>query len=100
MLLQPFVENAVLHGIKNIENGLITVVYRKENDKLCVSIKDNGKGFETQTENSKKLHKSMSMEIIKEQLRNLNKKFNGFNGDISIDTSGKGTEITLHFKAA
>ncbi len=100
LITQPFVENAVLHGIKNIEEGFITVVYRKENDRLYVSIKDNGKGFETQTEESKKLHKSMSMGIIKEQLKNLSKTSNGFSADIAVNTSGVGTEITLQFTAA
>ncbi len=100
LITQPFVENAVLHGIKNIEEGFITVVYRKENGRLYVSIKDNGKGFETQTEESKKLHKSMSMGIIKEQLKNLSKTSNGFSADISVNTSGIGTEITLQFTAA
>ncbi len=100
LITQPFVENAVLHGIKNIEEGFITVVYRKENGRLYVSIKDNGKGFETQTEESKKLHKSMSMGIIKEQLKNLSKTSNGFSANISVNTSGIGTEITLQFTAA
>ncbi len=100
LVTQPFVENAVLHGLKNISDGVIDVKYYKQNDLICVAISDNGKGFETKKENSKRLHKSMSMGIIKEQLRNLNKVSNGFNGDISINSSSEGTKVILSFTAA
>ncbi|KZS42564.1 hypothetical protein AWE51_03730 [Aquimarina aggregata] len=97
LITQPFVENAVLHGLKNVTNGNIAVSYYKENAILFVSIKDNGKGFEVKSEESKKLHKSMSMTIIKEQLENLNRTSKGFNGDISIHPSQSGTKVTLSF---
>ena len=97
LVTQPFVENAVLHGLKNTEEGVITITYFKKDNSLYVSIKDNGKGFETQKEDSKRFHKSMSMNIIKEQLKNLSKTFKGFTGDITINSSNKGTEILLHF---
>ncbi len=97
LITQPFVENAVLHGLKGVENGKIIISYSKQNESLYISIKDNGKGFKAKTEDSKKLHKSMSMNIIKEQLKNLSSSHKGFNGDISIDSSNKGTEIQLRF---
>ncbi len=98
LITQPFVENAVLHGLKDIEAGKITVNYRKEKEKLQVIIADNGKGFKAKTENSKKLHKSMSMEIIKEQLKNLHRTSKDFSGDISINSSSSGTKVVLSFK--
>ncbi|MEW7293048.1 tetratricopeptide repeat-containing sensor histidine kinase [Aquimarina sp. 2304DJ70-9] len=100
LITQPFVENAVLHGIKNINEGCIRVKYFKKNNTLFVSITDNGKGFGDEKENSKKLHKSMSMGIIKEQLKNLNKTSKNFNGNIAISSSTTGTEVLLSFTAA
>ncbi|MDY8136188.1 tetratricopeptide repeat protein [Aquimarina sp. 2201CG5-10] len=97
LITQPFVENAVLHGLKGITGGTIIIKYYKENTSLCVSISDNGKGFEIKNQESKTLHKSMSMNIIEEQLKNLNKTSGGFQGDISIHSSSSGTKIVLRF---
>lgn len=97
LITQPFVENAILHGLKNNKQGHITINYYKQNTILFVSIADNGKGFETKQENSNRLHKSMSMDIIKEQLKNLNKTSKGFKGNIAIQTTPKGTEVILSF---
>lgn len=46
MILQPIVENAVNHGIREMAGaGRITLkVYRKD-DSVCISISDNGKGI-------------------------------------------------------
>ncbi len=46
MLLQPFVENAVKHGVSNLKDeGKISVQFTKENKNLVLIITDNGKGF-------------------------------------------------------
>ncbi|WP_103068097.1 tetratricopeptide repeat-containing sensor histidine kinase [Aquimarina sediminis] len=100
LITQPFVENAILHGLKNTPKGNIAIRYYKKNNTLCVSITDDGKGFETKKEDSKRLHKSMSMSIIREQLKNLNKSSKDFKGDISIESSPKGTEVLLTFITA
>jgi len=98
LITQPFVENAVLHGLKNIENGLVTIKYYKDkNQNLNISIQDNGKGFKTKKQDANRLHKSMSVGIIKEQLKNLSKTLKGFSGDVAIISSSKGTEIQLQF---
>lgn len=47
MLIQPFVENAIIHGMKNkAKGGLITVAFSKKQETLSVSISDNGQGFD------------------------------------------------------
>ena len=72
MLLQPVVENAVVHGISNIDyRGVIKILLKKENDKtLACIIKDNGSGLKKGVEYSKfhSGHKSISMDIVKERL--------------------------------
>ncbi|WP_428328220.1 sensor histidine kinase [Mucilaginibacter sp.] len=46
MLLQPFAENAVKHGVSALKDkGIVTIsIKRKEND-LLMTVHDNGKGF-------------------------------------------------------
>ena len=100
LITQPFVENAILHGIKDVPDGNVSIKYYKEGDQLHVVIADNGKGISSKKEASKKLHKSMSSEIIKEQLKNLNKASKNFNGDLTINSSSSGTEVILTFTAA
>lgn len=48
LLLQPFVENAILHGFKEMEGGGVLCVdlsCSEEEDMICVIIEDNGKGM-------------------------------------------------------
>jgi sensor histidine kinase YesM len=46
MLLQPLVENAVMHGIEpKLEGGEIVVRTRMENGTLCVEVADSGMGL-------------------------------------------------------
>jgi two-component system sensor histidine kinase YesM len=47
LLIQPLVENAIYHGIKNIEGpGLIRIIGQREGDAMIISICDNGVGME------------------------------------------------------
>ena len=67
MLTQPFIENAIKHGLSNkSENGMIAIDFYLKEAKLFFEVTDNGKGFET----DKKLtnHKSLAMTITKERL--------------------------------
>lgn len=100
LITQPFVENAILHGLKGVSKGGITVNYYKKNTLLYISIVDNGKGFITKDKDSRKLHKSMSMDIIKEQLKSLNKSSKDFQSDIHIESSTTGTKVVLSFTTA
>jgi len=45
MLIQPFVENAVLHGIAPQKGGEIKVAFTKIDNKICCEIIDNGIGI-------------------------------------------------------
>lgn len=76
MLLQPFIENALIHGISpKAGMGYIHIFFRKENDKLVCEITDNGIGRTAASEKLKNFeHRSRATEIIKEYLNALNKK--------------------------
>ena len=46
MVLQPIVENAVNHGIREMgDKGKITLKVYREDNNICISIGDNGKGI-------------------------------------------------------
>lgn len=72
MLTQPFVENAIKHGLAGKQQGgRIVVRFLLHNKKLFFEVKDNGVGFSgsKQAEN----HKSMAMSITKERLSHYSK---------------------------
>ncbi|MNY02896.1 Sensor histidine kinase YehU [compost metagenome] len=67
MLAQPFIENAIKHGLSNtLENGKIAIHFYLKENKLFFEVTDNGKGFGTSTQLSS--HKSLAMTITKERL--------------------------------
>ncbi len=77
MVLQPFVENAIWHGLMHKEDtGMITIAVREEEDRLLCSIEDNGIGREKAQglqEKSVSKQKSLGMKITEERLRLLSK---------------------------
>lgn len=46
MILQPLVENAIVHGFKEKESGLIKIVARKVEENAEIVVWDNGRGIE------------------------------------------------------
>lgn len=50
LLLQPIVENAFIHGLKDVEqDGLIRICAEKQDDFLLLTVQDNGIGMEEET---------------------------------------------------
>ena len=46
-ILQPFVENAMIHGLETkVGNGVITITVRREGDSVLLIIEDDGAGME------------------------------------------------------
>ncbi len=70
MLLQPFVENSIEHGFAGMKSGELSIHFEMENNELHVIIEDNGKGFNSATEN--KTHISRATQIIQDRLYLLN----------------------------
>ncbi|BDS10766.1 tetratricopeptide repeat-containing sensor histidine kinase [Aureispira anguillae] len=76
MLTQPFIENALEHGLKNINyRGKISVNITIKDQILHIEVKDNGIGLENSLASSSvKTHKSLAVKITKDRLHFLNKK--------------------------
>ena len=77
MMIQPFVENALIHGVNHLEKGgRIEIDFRKmETDKLQCSIKDNGIGRAASAKiNAQKTrkHQSTALAVTRERLALLN----------------------------
>lgn len=71
--LQPFVENAILHGFKNIKHqGKININLNILEDYLHIKIEDNGVGLSKQSLQLE--HTSHAINIIEERLLLLDKK--------------------------
>jgi sugar lactone lactonase YvrE len=83
MILQPFVENAVLHGIRSKKSGggLIQIRFDKDGDFILCSVEDNGIGIENAVKKRPKTHQSKSVEITQDRL------------DILAQLSGKPTAL-------
>lgn len=74
MLGQPFIENAIEHGLKNIsEPGQITIRYYLKGNQLFFEVEDNGIGISNHKSNSSN-HKSMALSISRDRLELINRK--------------------------
>ncbi len=74
MLIQPFVENAIVHGLALLKtNGKITINFEKVDAHLLCTIEDNGigriKASEFSNNNNLDKHKSTAILVIKERLK-------------------------------
>lgn len=75
MLLQPFAENSIWHGIgKKQGNGHITITIRKQNNMLHCSVEDDGIGRSNATRSRVPGEKkSLGMRITQSRINMLNK---------------------------
>lgn len=91
MLIQPFIENAVIHGMKTQkEGGFIELKFRKnQDDTLLVDIRDNGPGINGQSESK---HKSVGMKITNKRLAHIRRKLDD---NVSIYSSKSGTQVSF-----
>jgi hypothetical protein len=73
MLIQPYVENAILHGlVKRTSGGELYLKFYVEDEALKVMIRDNGVGYsESRKKKRDSNHKSYGTQITEERLKSL-----------------------------
>ena len=98
MMLQPFVENAIIHGVAHLtENGKIHIHFLQKNKILECSIQDNGIGrvaakkIKSQIQHQ---HKSTALIVTQERLDIINKDLQGLKSLEIIDLKNKNGEIS------
>ncbi|HQW68915.1 MAG TPA: histidine kinase [Flavobacterium sp.] len=104
LLLQPFIENAIIHGvIPKKEIGSIAVRFTIENQSLLCTVEDNGIGFQQSKAakvNSVVAHKSMALDITKKRLEMIEsttkQKTNFTIEEVKSDSEIKGTKVILN----
>lgn len=98
MVIQPYVENAVIHGLSDkASGGRLDISFCIVNQKLQCVITDNGPGI-NHVENKPRKHVSRAMQLVKEKMVIVNETRNE---EVMVDTidlheSGKqGTRVTI-----
>ena len=104
LLLQPFAENALWHGLMHKENDRqLTINIYAGDDYLEYTIEDNGIGRKRSAElqQYKKKHQSRGIEIVDERLNILRNQFNNLQTGFTItdlsneDHTSAGTKIVI-----
>ena len=78
LILQPYVENAILHGLTPLDenNGCLSIMLEKKANKLICTIEDNGIGRNKAAELKQKkrlFHRSMGLSVTEDRIKAINK---------------------------
>lgn len=91
MLLQPFVENAVKHGISEMgTKGEIVISFVATHQNLVLKVKDNGSGFD-----SSQNYGGLGLQLSKNRISLLNTIYPDTPFLLAMQSSENGSEITL-----
>lgn len=76
MLIQPFIENAIRHGIlRGSRRGKFKVQFDTTEDELKVTVQDNGVGiYNSQNQKPKSDHQSLALKVTGERLKSISGK--------------------------
>lgn len=105
MIIQPFVENCIIHGIlPKQEHGILNISFKAlANRKFLITIEDNGIGLIKAREHAKTGHKSLGTSTINTILE-INSKLSGKKQHVSmvdkstLDPGTNGTLITIELE--
>jgi ligand-binding sensor domain-containing protein len=107
MLIQPFVENAIRHGIRNKQDdeGFVSIRFEQDKEHLLISIEDNGVGREASKRSRSEQHieyqsKGITLTQKRIDILNINNEEKVSTTFIDLkDENGcpKGTRVVLTF---
>ena len=99
LILQPFVENSIWHGIaKNEGVGKIIVAIRRENEMINCMVEDNGAGVAKTAENTSS-KRSLGMKITRSRIEIINK-VKKARGSVELYQLAKGTRVVVRLPLA
>ncbi|SHN62393.1 sensor histidine kinase [Fervidobacterium gondwanense] len=89
LILQPIVENSIIHGVtKSTNSGVITIEAKQTDGFILLSIQDNGKG-------ASEIVKGAGLQMVENLLKTFDK-----DSELIYETSpGKGTKVFLRWLA-
>ena len=89
LTVQPIVENAIKHGLMKLQcGGTIHVATYETDDEYCISVEDDGVGFDTEALIDDRKH--LGLRNIRERLRVM------VNGTLEIESEiGVGTKVVV-----
>ncbi|MBQ1397281.1 MAG: hypothetical protein IIY89_02165 [Clostridia bacterium] len=89
LTLQPMVENAIRHGVRVRDEGIVRVITRRKDDYHEIMIQDNGCGFDLEKiEDADGTH--IGIRNVRERLESM------CGGALTIDSMiGEGTTVTI-----
>ena len=90
LTIQPLVENAIRHGIRSREHGIVRVSTSKTSNGFDIVVEDNGKGFDIEmAEQADNTH--IGLRNIRERIQSM------CGGTMQIESKlNIGTKITIH----
>jgi len=92
LIIQPFIENAIEHGFKNIQHkGKIVINISRNKHYICYEIRDNGVGY-SGVKKDNKLH---AIDIFKKRLKLIG---NGDEKTFKMESSASATIINFWIK--
>ena len=92
LTLQPLVENAISYGVRKSETGrgIVTISSRKYEDRIEISVKDDGPGFVYEEQSFEEDRSHNGIKNVKERLKRI------AGGDLKVESGlGEGTTITI-----
>lgn len=102
LIIQPFIENAIIHGLRNREQdgGVLQLIICKDEQDIIYRIKDNGIGRVTSGLLNKGREKSYGMQMSADRIRLFNKeeKASVVINDLYNDLAAAGTEVVVKLK--
>lgn len=99
IILQPLVENSILHGFKNIKTGgIIRIKGWKQDDKIILEIKDNGSGINIDTINEEIFNnksEGYALHNVQDRIVLTYGKNYGLHFNFDENKKGRGTRIQI-----
>lgn len=95
MLIQPFIENAIKHGIENINlKGIITLSFEIKDVSLICTITDNGIGYkQSKRSTTNTNHESVALKVTQERIQNVSGKQSFYISEIKQKEKIIGTKV-------